>query len=90
MRRLEITRDARKFFAEPPAKQFRQVGLKLLSLMEEPQPNDASQLKGRAEYWRADIGEYRIVYEYDADTLFVIAIGKRNDDEIYKELKRKP
>ncbi len=90
MRKLEITRDARKFYVELQAKQFRQVGLKMLALMEEPQPNDASKIQGRDDYWRVDIGEYRIVYEYDADTLFVILIGKRKDDEIYKKLERKP
>ena len=89
MRKLEITRDAKKFVSDLQAKQFRQVMLKVMGLMDDPQPNDASQLKGRADYWRADVGEYRIVYEFDADTVFVVLIGKRNDDEVYKQLERK-
>ena len=33
-------------------------------------------------------GEYRIVYRIDSDTLFVEIIGKRNDDEVYRQLRR--
>jgi mRNA interferase RelE/StbE len=40
-------------------------------------------------YWRVDIGEYRIIYEVEGNTLCIILIGKRNDDEVYKKLRRK-
>jgi mRNA interferase RelE/StbE len=33
-------------------------------------------------------GEYRIVYYFEKDTIFVALIGKRNDDDIYKQLQR--
>jgi mRNA-degrading endonuclease RelE of RelBE toxin-antitoxin system len=38
-----------------------------------------------------DTGEYRIYYEIDDDEGLVIVygVGKRGDDEFYKELKRK-
>ena len=38
---------------------------------------------------RADVGEYRIIYTVENDTLNVFVIGKRNDAEVYKKLKRK-
>ena len=41
------------------------------------------------EYRRADVGEYRIVYRFDRDFIYVALIGKRNDSDIYKRLKRK-
>jgi mRNA interferase RelE/StbE len=39
---------------------------------------------------RVDSGEYRIVYRFDTnlDLVEVILVGKRNDDEVYKQLKR--
>jgi mRNA interferase RelE/StbE len=40
-------------------------------------------------FHRVDIGEYRIVYAWDDKTVDVFLIGKRNDDEVYKRLKRK-
>ena len=86
--KLDITRDALKFFAELDAKQYRQVGKKIFSILTDPRPNDASKLKG-SDYWRVDMGEYRIVYTFDDTTVSVYLIGKRNDDEVYKDLAKK-
>ena len=40
------------------------------------------------DYRRTDIGEYRIIYKTSGDTLQIILVGKRNDDEIYDSLTR--
>ncbi len=70
-----------------PPKQFKQVVRKILSLMEEPMPTDSISLSGYP-YRRADMGEYRIIYRVENDLLKVALVGKRNDDEVYKKLKR--
>jgi mRNA interferase RelE/StbE len=69
-------------------KQFRQVGQKVLSLLADPKPNDAAPLKG-FDYRRTDVGEYRIVYRFDDETVYVVLIAKRHDDEVYKKLGQK-
>ena len=86
-RKLQLTKDAFKFLVGLDAKQFKQVAAKMLSLMADATPPDSSSLKGYALH-RADIGEFRIVYHFDADTVFVTLIAKRNDDEAYKRLSR--
>jgi mRNA interferase RelE/StbE len=86
MRRLDITRDALRFLTGLDAKRFRQVMLKVLDLMRDATPQDSEALKG-FEGRRVDIGEYRIIYRFDASTLYVVVIGKRNDDEVYRQLK---
>lgn len=86
MLKLEITKQAKKFFSLLPPKQYRQVFNKILALLENPHPSDSEQLQGHP-YLRADIGEYRIVYRVREDCLSVILVGKRNDDEIYRLLK---
>lgn len=88
MKRLDITKEAHSFFKDMQVKQFRQVGQKILSLLADPRPNDAAPLKGY-NYWRTDVGEYRIVYKFDDETVFVVLIAKRNDDEVYKKLGQK-
>jgi len=55
--------------------------------MENPKPGDARPLRGHP-FWRADVGEYRIVYRIEQDTLKVALVDKRNDDEVYKKLRR--
>ncbi len=88
MRKFLIDRDATKFLQDLDAKQYKQIASKMLSLMVNATPADYSQLKGSA-YYRVDSGEYRIVYRFDVDTVYVVLIGKRNDDEVYDKLRRK-
>jgi mRNA interferase RelE/StbE len=47
-------------------------------------------LKGYPGLYRVDSGEYRIVYRFDveADVIQILLVGKRNDDEVYKQLKQ--
>lgn len=88
MRRLDLTHDALGFLKTLPPKQFRQVVSKTFELMANSEPPDSKTLTGY-EYRRADVVEYRIVYRFDRDFLYVALIGKRNDSDIYKRLKRK-
>ena len=84
---LDITHQAKDFLTQLDPKQFRQVVKKIFALMEDPKPGDAKPLHGYS-YWRADIGEYRIVYRVEENTLKIALVDKRNDDEVYKKLKR--
>ena len=53
-------------------------------------PHDAKKLQGVDHYYRISVGEYRIIYRIDVvnNVLIIAVIGKRNDDEVYKRLKR--
>ncbi len=88
MRKLDLTHDALGFLKTLPPKQFRQVVSKTFDLMANPEPPDSKTLTG-FQYRRADVGEYRIVYRFDRDFIYVALIGKRNDSDIYKRLQRK-
>jgi len=35
------------------------------------------------------VGEYRVVYWYDDETLSIDVVGRRNDGDVYKKAKRK-
>ncbi|MGI4752210.1 MAG: type II toxin-antitoxin system RelE family toxin [Janthinobacterium lividum] len=59
----------------------------MLSLMENPTTNDSKLLVGYPHFHRCDIGEYRIIYNFNESTIYVILVGKRNDSEVYKLLK---
>ena len=83
--KLLVSKQAYAFLENLPPKQFRQVLRKVLALLENPRPHDTEQLKGYP-FLRNDAGEYRIVYDLQGDTLRLILVGKRNDDEIYRQL----
>lgn len=88
MLRLNISRKASKFLTKLPLKQAKQIALKIQQLRQDPFPQDSINLKG-FPFRRTDMGEYRIIYDIQADVLEILIIGKRNDDDVYKQLKRK-
>lgn len=87
MRSLSIAKRAQKYLLTLPKKHARQLGEKIIALRENPHPQDCKQLRGYT-YLRVDVGEYRIVYEFSATVLTVHIVGKRNDDDVYRQLRR--
>ncbi len=87
-RKLDITHDVLKSLRDLPAKQCKQVTLTILALGQDATPHDSAVLSGYHPYRRVNIGEYRVIYRFDAETVYVACVGKRNDDEVYRWLKR--
>lgn len=83
------TNDAVEFLRNLEPKQHRQVSNKILDLMDNPRPHDSIELKGAAGHFRTDIGEFRICYRFDDKMLWVVEIGRRNDDDVYDQFKRR-
>ena len=88
MYKLDITRAAGKFISNLSAKHYRQVVSTIFSLHENPTPHDSQTLRGHREYRRVDMGEYRIIYCIDTDTVYIAIVGKRNDKKVYKHFER--
>ena len=86
MLNLRINKKSTKFLKKLVPKHFLQIDKKISGLRQNPFPSDSASLKGHPELFRATAGEYRIIYELNDDTLFINAIGKRNDSDVYKKL----
>jgi mRNA interferase RelE/StbE len=87
--KLQMHNNARKFLATLEAKQTKQVGMAVFELMHEPRPHDMRHLSGYPNHLRIDVGEFRVVYLIDGDTVNVKAVGRRNDGAVYRELGRR-
>ena len=87
-RKLDITHDVLRVLRGLQAKQCKQVALTILALGQDATPHDSAVLSGYPPYRRIDIGEYRVIYRFDTETVYVAFVGKRNDDEVYRWLKR--
>ena len=85
---LDIYPDAVGFVGSVDPKRYKQVVSKILALLRDPRPQDSEELRGYS-FFRVDAGEYRIIYAFTDDVVTVVIVGKRNDDEVYKELTRK-
>ena len=89
MLKIKSSKQAGKFLKKMPPKHGRQLIAKISDLARDPLPPDAKALKGYPlPLRRATAGEYRIIYRVEGDTLFVELVGKRNDDEVYRQLRR--
>jgi len=84
---LDLDDSARRFLRKLPSKHFGQIDRKIEALRANPFPQDSRMLKG-SDFFRADSGEYRIVYRVIGARLHVPLIGKRNDDDVYRRFRR--
>ena len=87
MRSIVLTKQVEKFLRKLPQKQARQIAEKIQALRIDPIQNDTKHLHG-VSLLRVDVGEYRVVYAYATTCIEVFVVGKRNDDEVYRILKR--
>ena len=87
MLQIDVFKPAQEFLESLPTKHRQQLFTKLMDLRREPYPPGAKALAGYP-FWRVRAGNYRIVYAVAAGTLNVLLVGKRNDDEIYRQLRR--
>jgi mRNA interferase RelE/StbE len=87
MLKLDIKRPAYDCLVELQTRQFRQVMLSIIRLTKDQYPHDSKKLTGYP-YYRIDVGEFRVIYDIEGeDTVRIILVGKRNDDEVYKHLR---
>ena len=90
MHKLDITKAVDRFLAKRQPKQFRQIIHSILKLRHDPAPHDSKPLINSDTYRRVDVGEFRIIYRLEDDTVKIALVGKRNDQEIYRKFKNNP
>ncbi|MCL1926395.1 MAG: hypothetical protein FWF95_04590 [Syntrophorhabdaceae bacterium] len=74
-----------------PNKHFYQVYDAAEALRVDPEPGDSRELSSSItpKRRRKNVGEYRIIYWHDDETLYIDVVGNRNDGDVYKKAKRK-
>lgn len=83
---LRIGKPAVKSLKALELKPFKQVMVKILSLQNDPKPQDCKALQGYPGGYRVDQGEFRILYTIEENTITIFRVGKRNDGEVYRNL----
>ena len=86
--RLSITRRAEKEIARLTPKIRRQFIEKILTLEDNPRPQDIKQLKGEEDAYRdrVDSGDYRILLHLDDKSKQVIIFRVKHRREVYRNL----
>lgn len=89
MRQLDFTKSAERSLrklAESDQRVAKQIKIKLLALLQEPQPRESLKMVGNPEYLRFRVGKYRIIYRFDETILYIALIAKR--EIVYEEFAR--
>lgn len=76
------------FLDNIPKKHGRKIVAKIDLLAQDPTQVPTVQLSGFPHLKRAKSGEYRIIFQIVEDVIeiHILRVGKRNDDEVYKNL----
>ena len=88
MLEVNFSNQALKFIQGIPLKHKLQILERINRLAQFPEEMPIKILKGYSPFCRLAAGEYRVVFKIVETELFITIIEKRNDDEIYKMLKR--
>lgn len=96
MLRPNIGNRPRRLIENREPKHRRQLINKIISLCQDPRPVDSHILRGtELDERRVTIGDYRIIYwvqpstdHISRGTLYVDAVGKRSDDEVYRRFNK--
>jgi mRNA interferase RelE/StbE len=90
MRPINISKDSEKFLKKLEPKHAKQIALRIKNLAAQDHAHDTRPLKGTlSDYYRIDIGEFRLIYQYVDEVLHIPLIGKRNDSDVYRSMERK-
>lgn len=90
MIQLVPSRSVCPFLESLPVKQLSQVMRKVGALLKDPRPADSIKIGEHKGFtvFRADCGEYRIVYSFDKLNLYLWVVDRRNDMTAYKVFDR--
>ena len=88
MLKPDLANDAMRFLKKRDSKQFLQIFQAITSLCAEPRPTDSIST-GNGTHFRKDVGEFRVIYRFDDQTVYITVIGNRNDSAAYQEFDRK-
>lgn len=83
-----LAKGVEDFLDSIPQKHARQIVKKIDLLAQDPTQVPTVQLSGFPNLKRAKSGEYRIIFQIVEDVIeiHILRVGKRNDDEVYKNL----
>ncbi len=85
---IELSRSADKFIKKSlPKIYLKKVYEALSELQEDPRPRNAIQMSGyNGDMYRLKIHPYRIVYQINDNTLYILIIDIAHRKDIYKDL----
>ena len=86
MYKVELKRDAEKFYRRQNRKIQIQLSDALRKLAADPRPKQAKRLVGMDELYRIRCGDYRIVYIIEDNKLIILVVRIAHRKDVYRGL----
>ena len=84
--RIEFKRSAAKVLKKLPKSDRRRIRDKIDSFANNLPDPAATKMKGDNPFHRARVGDYRIIYEIQEDTLVILVLKIGHRKEVYRRL----
>ena len=85
---VDYSRQAADFLDAIPEMHAGQIVRWIISFAERPDVTPAEAMRGYPGMLRLKAGEYRVIFSVIGELMQIRLIDRRNDDEIYKTLRR--
>ena len=86
--RIEVTPRARKDLRTLAKKERRRITEQIDALKTDPRPTGCKKLKGREDFYRIRVGDYRVVYQIEDEVLLILIVRVGDRKEIYEIIRR--
>jgi len=86
--RIEVTPRARKDLKALSMRERKRVGNQIDALKDNPRPQGCRKLKGREDFYRIQVGDYRVVYQIEDEVLLILLVRIGDRKEIYEIIRR--
>ena len=86
--RVEVTPRARRDLRALPARDRKRVADQIDALKSDPRPTGCRKLKGRENFYRIRVGDYRVVYQIEGEVLLILIVRVGDRKEIYESIRR--
>ena len=86
--RIEVTPRARKDLRAFPKMERQRIAEQIDALKTDPRPTGCKKLKGREDFYRIRVGDYRVVYQIEDEVLLILIVRVGDRKEIYEIIRR--
>lgn len=86
--RIEVTPRAQKDLRALPVRERKRVADQIDALKTDPRPTGCKKLKGREDFYRVRVGDYRVVYQIEDEVLLILIVRVGDRKEIYEIIRR--
>jgi mRNA interferase RelE/StbE len=86
--RIEVTPRAREDLKALPKRERRGVAEQIDALTTDPRPTGCKKLKGREDFYRIRVGDYRVIYQIEDEILLILIVRVKDWKGIYEIIRR--